>query len=149
MNFRASSTFTPVDLSRLMQRLVPVMVEAVNEAVGIVVDEARSIAPNDSGDLVSNIGAGTIELTGSVVSGSVVSASAHAGFVEFGTGLRGRGTYPYDLPTENVPITGSWIYDYKNQQWIGMESQPYLRPALDTARPAILQAFASRGFKAG
>ena len=48
---------------------------------------------------------------------------------------------------KNVPITGSWVYDYKKQNWVGHEAQPYMRPALDTARPAILEAFAKRGFK--
>jgi Bacteriophage HK97-gp10, putative tail-component len=147
VNFRATSKVTPVDLSRLMQRVVPVIVEAVNESQGIVVDEARAIAPVRDGDLVSKIGAGPIALIGNAVTGSVTSESDHAGFVEFGTGTRGTGTYPYDLPSAGVPFTGSWVYDYKNQQWKGMPAQPYMRPALDTARPAILEAFAERGLK--
>ena len=125
------------------------MVEAIEESQQIVVDEAQMIAPLRSGDLVSKIQPGPIELTGTLIIGTVDSNSAHAGFVEFGTGLRGAGTYPYDLPTSGVPITGSWIYDYKNQKWVGMPAQPYLRPALDTSRPAILDAFAKRGFKVG
>ena len=147
MNFKATSTFTPVAISRAMQSVVPRIVAAVEESQAAVTDEAQMIAPMRSGDLVSKIGPGPVELIGSVVRGTVESTSDHAAFVEFGTGLKGEGTYPYPLPTEGVPITGSWVYDYKKQQWVGMESQPYLRPALDTARPAILDAFAKRGFK--
>jgi HK97 gp10 family phage protein len=61
----------------------------------------------------------------------VVFDAPHAMFVEFGTGLRGRGTYPGELPTEGVPITGSWIYDYRNIKWLGMPAKPYMRPAFD------------------
>lgn len=129
-----------------MQLVVPKIVAAMQEGQEAVVSEAQMIAPVRSGDLVSKIGPGPVEIKGTIVSGTVVSESDHAGFVEFGTGLRGRGTYPYELPQSGVPITGSWIYDYKNQQWIGMVAQPYLRPALDSARPEILGAFEKRGF---
>jgi hypothetical protein len=148
VNFRASSTFRPVDISRAMQSVVPRLVAAIEDSQSAVTDEAQMIAPvGATGDLVSNIAPGPVSLVGNVVSGTVVSASGHASFVEFGTGLRGEGTYPYPLPTENVPITGSWVYDYKKQNWVGHEAQPYMRPALDTARPAIIDSFAKQGFK--
>ena len=147
MNFKASSKFTPVDISRVMQRIVPPMVSAVTEGCAAVVDEAQMIAPVDKGDLVASIHTQSVAVEGTMVTGVVVADSDHAMFVEFGTGVRGEGTYPYPLPDTGVPITGSWIYDYKAQNWQGHAAQPYMRPALDTAQPAIKAAFASRGFK--
>ena len=150
MNFRATSEVKFVDLSRVMQATVLALVGAVTEGCEAVVDEAQMIAPvGETGDLVGSIHTASVQLVGSVVQGFVVADSDHAMFVEFGTGLRGEGTYPFPLPQSGVPITGSWVYDYKKQKWVGMPSQPYMRPALDTARPAIVAAFAKRGFKAG
>ena len=149
MNFRATSQVKFLDLSRVMQAIVPALVGAVTEGCQAVVDEAQGIVPVDTGALKESIHTATVELVGSVVQGSVVADSDHAMFIEFGTGLRGEGTYPFPLPQSGVPITGSWVYDYKKQKWVGMPSQPYMRPALDTARPAIVAAFAKRGFKAG
>lgn len=131
-----------------MQAVVPRIVNAIEASQEVVVDEAQMIAPvGATGEFVSGFKSGPIELVGNSVSGTVYNDSGHAGFVEFGTGLRGEGTYPYPLPIAGVPITGSWVYDYKKQKWVGMPAQPTLRPALDTARPAILGAFEKNGFK--
>jgi hypothetical protein len=148
MNFKATSTFNPRDTSRAMQAIVPRIVNAIEESQAAVVDEAQMICPvGETGELVGSIHPGPISLIGTVVSGTVVADSGHAGFVEFGTGLRGVGTYPYPLPETGVPFTGSWVYDYKKQNWIGHEAQPFMRPGLDTARPRIIAAFARQGFK--
>jgi hypothetical protein len=53
--------------------------------------------------------------------------------VEFGTGRRGASS------------AGAGPYSY-DPNWPGMVAQPYMRPALDTARPQILAAFAEAGF---
>jgi hypothetical protein len=134
VNFRANSTFKPVDLSRLMQIVVPKIVAAVTEGCDAVATEAEAIVPVDTGELKASIGIGPVALVGNAVEGSVVATAPHAAYVEFGTGIRGAasagvGPYPY------------------SQSWPGMPASPYLRPALDTARPAIRDAFAKRGFK--
>jgi hypothetical protein len=66
----------------------------------------------------------------------VQATSPHAAYVEFGTGQRGAAS----AGAGNGPYS---------ETWPGMPAQPYLRPALDTARPAILGAFARRGFRVG
>lgn len=133
MNFRAQSTFTPVDISRLMAKIVPIAVEAVTEGCAAVVEEAQGIAPVETGELRDSIHTQTVELVGAVVRGTVIASAPHAGYVEYGTGIRGAaspgaGPYPYS-PT-----------------WPGMMAQPFMRPALDIARPNILDAFRKRGF---
>ena len=134
MNFRASSTYTPVDISRVMQRIVPQMVDAVTEGCEEVQVEAQDIVPVDTGDLRNSIMVQTVALEGSVVQGTVAANQPYAAYVEFGTGKRGAAS----------PGAGPYPY---TDSWPGMPSQPYMRPALDTARPAIIDAFAKRGFK--
>ena len=134
MNFRADSSVKPVDLSRLMQMIVPALVAATTDACDAVATEAETIVPVDTGELRASIGVGSVALVGSAVEGSVVATAAHAAYVEFGTGQRGSAS----------PGAGPYPY---TESWPGMPAQPYLRPALDTARPAIKAAFASRGFK--
>lgn len=147
MNFRAQSTFKPVDLVALQARLVPKLVTAVTEACEVVTEEARAMAPVVSGELRGSIHTASVELVGTVVSGSVVADAPHAQFVEFGTGLKGEGTYPGQLPDTGVPITGGWVYDYRDQNWPGHPAQPYMRPALDHSHGAIKEAFAKQGFR--
>lgn len=147
VNFKATAKVSPFDVARAMQRIVPRIVAAQQEGAAVVVTEAQGYAPVVSGDLRDSIQLGPTELVGSTVSTSVVATAGHAGFVEFGTGTRGEGTYPGELPEEGVPITGEWIYDYRGTGHKGHAAQPFMRPGLDTARGAIIAAYAKRGFK--
>jgi HK97 gp10 family phage protein len=119
-----------------MQKVVPALVDAVTEACETVVEEAQAIVPVDTGELRESIHTASVELVGSTVQGNVEASAPHAGFVEFGTGARGAAS----------PGAGPYPY---TESWPGMPAQSYMRPALDTARPEIQQAFASRGFKVG
>ena len=134
MNFRATSTFTPVAISRAMATVVPRLVAAVEDASLSVMFEAQAIVPVDTGELQSSIGTGPVELVGSVVTGTVEANAPYASFVEYGTGQRGAAS------------AGAGAGPY-SPNWPGMPAQPYMRPALDTARPAIIDAFAKQGLK--
>ncbi len=147
MNIRARSTFQAGNFARFEAALVPRIIAAVDNATEAVLATSQQLVPVDTGDLVSS-GGREVKWTGQKVSGFVSYTSMHASFVEFGTGLIGSGTYPYPLPQEGVPYTGSWIYDYKRQNWKGHVAVPYLRPSLDLSHDAIMQAFAAQGFKA-
>ncbi len=139
----ATATFTPNgDMHRFVDLYVQVVLFAkVQHSQEIVVEEAKAACPVDTGELQSSIMAGEITNEGQRIVGPVVASAPHAAFLEFGTGLRGVGTYPYPLPQENVPRTGNWQYDYRNVGWVGMPSQSFLRPALDTARAQVLAEF--------
>ncbi len=145
MNIRANATFKAGDFARLESLLVPRLIAAVDAATELVLGASQQLVPVDTGDLVSS-GGREVQWKGQKVTGSVSYTSAHASFVEFGTGLIGSGTYPYPLPESGVPITGSWIYDYKHQNWKGHIAQPYLRPALDLSHDGIIAGFLGRGF---
>jgi len=137
VNIRANATFRAGDFSRLESVLVPKLIAAVDQATELVLATSQQLVPVDTGDLVSS-GGREVQWRGTKVMGSVSYTSAHASFVEFGTGLIGSGTYPFQLPQSGVPFTGSWIYDYKHQ--------PYLRPALDISHEGIIAGFLNRGF---
>jgi len=140
MNFRAQSSFTGLNVAVASNTYSAANRLSVEQGAAVVLAEAKSIVPVDTSEL-SDSGHIEIEVDGPMATGFVIFDAPHAQFVEYGTGLRGMGTYPYDLPTEGVPITGGWVYDYKKQEWIGHAAQPYARPALDTARPAIAGIF--------
>jgi hypothetical protein len=136
-SFRAGTSIKGV-----LDIIVQVRVHAaVQRSMAIVAEHARANVPVMSGELQSSIHVGAIENTGQQVVGTVVADAGHAAFVELGTGIRGRGTYPYPLPQQGVPYTGSWVYDYKRQNWIGGEARPFMRPGLESARTAILREF--------
>lgn len=140
MNFRANATFSPVSISTIMDRLIPPATEANTESVALVKQTAQTLAPVHTGELREGI-QGSVQWDRDEVRGEVVSTAPHSQFVEYGTGLTGSGTYPGELPKEGVPITGQWIYDYKNQGWKGMASQPYMLPALWANRENILAIY--------
>lgn len=124
----------------IRSKIIPPLGRAVDKACSIVLAEAQRLVPVASGEL-RNSGTKFVKEEGRTVTGTVAFTAEHAGFIEFGTGIRGRGTYPGPLPQTGVPITGQWIYDYRNQNWQGMVSQAYLRPALDASRIQILAEF--------
>ena len=146
MGVRAHSSFKSVDFAVFEQRLVPRIIAAVTSASDAVKAQAQENAPYGTGELHDSAQR-EVAWIGKAVTGHVAFTAGHAAFVEFGTGTRGRGTYPYDLPRSGTPYTGSWVYDYKRQNWRGMTARPYLRPALDESRGAILHAYEEQGFK--
>jgi hypothetical protein len=147
LNIRANSIFKAGDFARLESYIVPKIIAAVDQATAAVLQSSLANVPVDTGELASSGGTETV-WKGRAVNGYVTYTSPHASFVEFGTGIIGSRTYPYPLPQEGIPFTDSWIYDYKRQNWQGMSAQPYLRPALDQSRDAIMQAFTSQGLAA-
>lgn len=46
------------------------------------------------------------------LSGKIVAVGEQIAYIEFGTGAYANGSYKGKIPTENVPITGSWTYYY-------------------------------------
>ena len=144
MNIRANVTFQAGSFARLEAIIVPRIIAAVDGATELVLSSSQQLVPVDTGELVSSGGRET-QWKGQRVTGSVSYTSPHASFVEFGTGIIGSGTYPFDLPREGVPFTGSWVYDYKHQNWQGMYARPYLRPALDQNQGSIVQLFGKHG----
>lgn len=145
MNLRASGDFRPGPVAFILEQVAPRAIAAVTKATGTVAVTAQGLAPVLSGDLANSIEA-TVELIGTTVQGAVEATAPYAAFVEFGTGLTGSASPHGELPTEGVPYTGAWVYDFRGRGWKGMAAQPFLRPALDMNFNAIMGAFAEEGF---
>ncbi len=139
----ARATFRPNGNTRRVVELIAQVriFAAVQRSQGVIVEHARRNVTVRSGELQDSIGPGEIKDDGKRITGSVVATAGHAAFEEFGTGLIGAGTYPGELPQENVPITGSWDYDYRRVGYQGRAARPFMRPALDTARAEVLEEF--------
>ena len=138
----ATSTFTPGNLAAIEQKLAPRLQIGVLNGAQVVLEASLQRVAVDTGELARS-GGTSWEWQGTVVRSFVSYWAGHAAFVEFGTGKRGMGTYPYNLPASGTPFTGAWVYDYKRQNWVGMPAQPYLRPALDIGRQGVLDAIRS------
>lgn len=130
----AAATYTPRgDMGRFIrERITPAVLQATKEAAEVVLLEAQAIVPVDTGELKNS---GTVQLRDlepeATAIADVVFAAGHAAYVEYGTGVRGAAS----------PEAGPYPYD---PNWPGMPAQPYLRPALDTARKEMLGIFTLR-----
>lgn len=134
MNVNVSAVWKPnFTVDAFMGKVNEGAVAGVTNLANAIFETSQELVAVDTGELKAS-GAVEVNQSGNEVSAEVSYGTNHAMFSEFGTGIRGEGTYPYDLPQEGVPITGSWIYDYKKQNWKGHPSQPYLRPAFEAHR---------------
>lgn len=133
MSIIATGRYTPRgDAGQFVKaKIVPGIMDAVRASVAAIAEEARAIVPVDTGELRDSIDS-RVDDTGTSVYGSVFATAPHAGYVEFGTGVRG------------MESPGAGPYPY-NPKWPGMPAQPYLRPAQDTCRPQIKSAFLTMG----
>jgi HK97 gp10 family phage protein len=132
VNIRAESYFRAGDWSRVMAQIIPRVVAAVTSGTDAVYEESQVLVPVDTGNL-HETALTRVSVEGDQVTGQVVYPADYAAYVEFGTGRRGSES------------AGAGPFSY-SAHWPGMPAQPYLRPALDIARPAIRAAFADEGF---
>lgn len=127
INFKATAKFDGLNISVAQATYGQAIQLSTEQSADIVLEEAEAIVPVDTGELRES-GHTEVERAGLQSTAAVVFDSEHAGYVEFGTGQRGA----------ESPGAGEGPYD---PNWPGMPAQPYLRPALDTARPAITEVF--------
>ena len=126
----ATSTFRSGTGQFIAGKITPAVRAGVEAFGNLVLQEAQAIVPVDTGELRDS-GSVTVEEGDKRVVAHVVFSAPHAAFVEFGTGQRGAGS----------PGAGPYSY---SPTWPGMAAQPYLRPALDTAREAGKELFRSQ-----
>ncbi len=131
MGLTASAKFTPRgDLGRFVPaRVTPAIRASVQAALDLIADRERQLVPVDTGQLRDSI-ATSIDDTGKTIVGRVGPNTPYMFYVEFGTGIvgassAGAGPGPYSTT------------------WPGMKAQPFVRPAFDEAKPAILDLFRS------
>ncbi len=98
-------------------RITPAAVEGVTAWANLVLHRAQELVPVRTGELRDS-GRVDVVVDGKKAVGRVVFDAGHAGYVEYGTGLRGSSS------------SGAGPYAYSST-WPGMPAQPYLRPASD------------------
>ena len=114
---------------------------AVNKATELVHGQAKALAPADTGLLRESIHL-QVKDTATGVEGRVYTNVEYAPYVEFGTGIKGNGTYPYKVEGLNLEYKNKgWAYyDEDKGEWIytkGQKAQPYMYPALKTHEKTI------------
>ena len=120
----------------------------MKKAVALVLSHAKNHVAVDEGTLRSSI-TGEVKQQGKVLIGRVFTGVEHAPYVEFGTGQKGSGTYPY-TPDGLGNITyrpTAWVYyDEKLKKFIyttGQVAQPYMYPALKRNQKRIKKIFSN------
>ena len=113
----------------------------MNKATQLVHGQAKDLAPVDKGDLAGSIHM-QVKDTGEELQGRVYTNKEYAPYVEFGTGVTGNGTYPYQIEGLNLVYRdkGRAYYDEDKGEWIytkGQEAQPYMYPALNMHKKTI------------
>lgn len=105
---------------------------ALNKACALVEKSAKQKAPKDTGALIRSI-ASKIEANGEDLQGVVYTPLEYAPYVEYGTGLFAENGGRMDVPWNYQDDKGVW------HSTSGQKPQPFLRPALDENREAILR----------
>ena len=118
---------------------------AMNKATQLVHGQAKALAPADIGQLRGSIHM-QVKDTGKQIQGRVYTNVEHAPYVEFGTGIKGNGTYPYTIKDLKLEYKNKgWAYyDEDKGEWIytkGQKAQPYMYPALNMHKKTIKAIF--------
>lgn len=117
--------------------------ETMNKAVLLVHGQAKVLAPVDKGGLAGSIRPKVVTNNKQIL-GKVYTNLNYAPFVEFGTGIKGNGTYPNknialtyrDTPWVYTPDGGETFYHTK-----GQIAQPFMYPAIKSNEKRIKQMF--------
>lgn len=95
----------------------------INMATAVVSGRAKVLAPVDTGHLRASIHPKKAEVQGDEITGAVVAGAEHAIYVEFGTGIRGNGSYPEKYVRKGQKLA------YSSTR-AGQVAQPFLGRAL-------------------
>lgn len=123
---RATARFVPsVNIAQWCEtRLRQPLTSAIQAGCSQIEAAAKEYCPVDTGALQNSI-ASEVHDTDNGVEGSVFAGVFYAPYVEFGTGIRG------------AESSGAGPGPY-TESWPGMVAQPYMRPALDENKAAVL-----------
>ena len=105
--------------------------QAIGRACALVEQKAKEKAPKDTGALKRSITSEVNNSSGEMV-GVVFTPLEYAPYVEFGTGLFAEKGGRQDVPWSYQDDEGNW------HSTSGQRPQPFMRPALDENREAIL-----------
>lgn len=105
------------ELQNLLKNVGTAPIERTIKKITVEVQgQAKGLVPVDTGTLRNSI---RMNYDSNKKEGKVYTNNEYATYVEFGTGIRGNGSYP----DSNKNLT-------YNQNWKGQVAQPYMYPAL-------------------
>lgn len=129
------ATIVIKNIDRLTHRLDTIanmqLKDIMVQATSLVHAQAKLLAPVDTGNLAGSIHM-TVKSHNDTLEGRVYTNVQYAPYVEFGTGVRGNGTYPYDVQGLKLSY---------HESWTGMPAQPYMYPALKQNEQTIRKMF--------
>lgn len=111
----------------------------INMATAMVSGRTKRLTPVDTGHLRASIHPQKAETTGDEITGAVIAGAEHAVYVEFGTGVRGNGSYPAEYAGKDFSPAYSETH-------AGQVAQPFLGRALHESERDIDQ-IVLRGFR--
>lgn len=117
--------------------------QTMNKAVLLVHAQAKALTPVDTGNLAGSIHPKVIS-QGKTIVGKVYTNVTYAPYVEFGTGSKGNGTYPY-RDIKLTYRTTPWVYTPDGGETFyrtdGQVAQPFMYPALKRNEKTIKKMF--------
>lgn len=129
----------PSKIAGLLAKVANGLYDGVTDASNLIRDEAKTLAPVDTGALRDSIDATVVrgiqnvmasdqpmKVSALSVTGTIAPHVDYAAYVEFGTGQRGAAS------------TGAGLGPY-SPNWKGMVAQPYMRPAFDSNRERAVE----------
>ena len=115
----------------------------MNKATLLIHGQAKALAPVDTGNLAGSIHPKVMHV-GQILQGKVYTNCSYAPYVEFGTGIKGNGTYPnkkIELSYRSTP----WVYTPNDGEDFyyteGQVAQPFMYPALKQNAKKIKSMF--------
>jgi len=109
------------------------MTEPVGKATALVQGSAKNNAAVDTGALRGSIHKEVARSANGSTIGRVFTNLEYAPFVEFGTGKKGEGTYPYSIKGVSLEYRQTpWAFEKDGEKiWTaGQVAQPFLFPAI-------------------
>nr|DAW69499.1 MAG TPA: putative tail component [Caudoviricetes sp.] len=114
------------EIQNLLKNIGTAPLERTIKKVTVEVQgQAKALAPADTGTLRNSI---KMNYDSNKKEGRVYTNNDYATYVEFGTGVRGNGSYP----DSNKSLT-------YNQNWKGQVAQPYMYPALQHGKSLVTE----------
>lgn len=111
-----------VKFEMLKHEIQPAVMRGVNRGLALIETRAKNRCPVDTGHLRGSIRTrSAAPLENGAVSGLVFTPTEYAIYVECGTGMRGRSSFPYMLE--------KFTPKYK-AKWPGQVAQPYMIPSM-------------------
>lgn len=116
----------------------------ITDCTLLVEAQAKLLCPVDKGDLRGSIHPEVKEVEKTIY-GRVYTSKEYAPYVEFGTGPKGSGTYPYEIKGFTLKYRGTkWCYPSTDEDgntvfiWTrGQKAQPFMYPALELNKKKI------------